>query len=54
MTNENIPVHQIVAMDEEGGIGIGEELPWNLSKDWENFLRITTKIKVFVFYTNKR
>ena len=50
MTNENIPVHQIVAMDEEGGIGIGEKLPWNLSKDWENFLRITTKIKVL---TNK-
>ena len=48
MTNEDIPIHQIVAIDEDGGIGVGEELPWRLSKDWESFLHITTKTKVFV------
>ena len=52
MATESIPIHQIVALDEEGGIGLGETLPWNLSKDWENFLRITTKTKVLIYYTN--
>ena len=46
-TKDIIPVHQIVAMDEENGIGIGGNLPWNLPKDWNHFLRMTTKIKVF-------
>ena len=46
-TKDIIPVHQIVAMDEENGIGIGGNLPWNLPKDWNHFLRMTTKVKVF-------
>ena len=46
-TKDIIPVHQIVAMDEQNGIGIGENLPWNLPKDWDHFLRMTTKVKVF-------
>ena len=46
-TKDTIPVHQIVAMDVESGIGIGENLPWNLPKDWNHFLRMTTKVKVF-------
>ena len=51
-TKDIIPVHQIVAMDEENGIGIGENLPWNLPKDWNHFLRMTTKIKVFPWRKN--
>ena len=50
-TKDIIPVHQIVAMDEESGIGIGENLPWNLPKDWNHFLRMTTKVKVLYFET---
>ena len=52
-TKDIIPVHQIVAMDEENGIGIGANLPWNLPKDWNHFLRMTTKVKVFSFETIK-
>ena len=46
-TKDIIPVHQIVALDEENGIGIGGNLPWKLTKDWNHFLRMTTKVKVF-------
>ena len=52
-TKDIIPVHQIVAMDEESGIGVGGNLPWNLPKDWNHFLRMTTKVKVFSFETIK-
>jgi dihydrofolate reductase len=45
----NIPIHQIVALDEKGGIGLGGTLPWNLKKEWEHFLRMTTQVKVQAF-----
>ena len=51
-TKDIIRVHQIVAMDEQNGIGIGENLPWNLPKDWDHFLRMTTKVKVFSLKKN--
>ena len=54
MTSENIPIHQIVAIDENGGIGIGENIPWNLPKDWEHFQQVTTRIKVsYEYYSRK-
>ena len=51
-TKDIIPVHQIVALDEENGIGIGGNLPWKLTKDWNHFLRMTTKVKVFSLKKN--
>ena len=46
MSRKGIEVNQIVAIDENGGIGIDGDIPWKLSKDWEHFLRLTTKPKV--------
>jgi len=34
-------VSLIVAMDEEGGIGVDNDLPWHLSQDLKHFKRIT-------------
>jgi dihydrofolate reductase len=36
-----IPVHVIVAIDDQSGIGKGGELPWHLSGDLKNFRNIT-------------
>ena len=54
MSGSGISINQIVAIDENGGIGINGNIPWNLSKDWEHFLRLTTKVQVNVgpFYQN--
>ena len=54
MSGSGISINQIVAIDENGGIGINGNIPWNLSKDWEHFLRLTTKVQVIVgpFYQN--
>ena len=52
METNIIPIHQIVAIDEKGGIGLGGTLPWSLRKDWEHFLRMTTKVKVCAFEYN--
>ena len=49
MEANSIPIHQIVAIEENGGIGLGEDLPWSLRRDWEHFLHMTTKVKVYVF-----
>ncbi len=49
MELHRIPIHQIVAIDENGGIGLGGNLAWNLQRDWEHFLRMTTKVKVYDF-----
>ena len=46
MSGKGIEVNQIVAIDENGGIGIDGDIPWKLSKDWEHFLRLTAKPKV--------
>ena len=47
MDANSIPINQIVAIDEKGGIGLGGNLPWSLRRDWEHFLRMTTKVKVY-------
>ena len=54
MSGSGISLNQIVAVDENGGIGINGNIPWNLSKDWEHFLRLTTKVQVNAdpFYQN--
>lgn len=46
MEDDRISIHQIVAIDENGGIGLNGDLPWKLQKDWQHFLRMTTKVKV--------
>ena len=40
--SEIIPIHQIFASDEDGGIGLNGGLPWNIPGDWEHFLRVAT------------
>ena len=54
MFGNNITINQIVAIDENGGIGIDGDIPWSLSKDWEHFLRLTTKpqVKKVIFHLN--
>ena len=32
-----------VAIDAEGGIGLNDELPWKLDKEWRHFLKISTR-----------
>ena len=46
MLGNDITINQIVAIDENGGIGIDGDIPWRLSKDWEHFLRLTTKPQI--------
>ena len=46
MLGNDITINQIVAIDENGGIGIDGDIPWHLSKDWEHFLRLTTKPQI--------
>ena len=46
MSEINISINQIVAIDENGGIGINGNIPWSLPKDWEHFLRLTTAPQV--------
>ena len=48
MPGKVISINQIVAIDENGGIGINGNIPWNLSKDWGHFLRLTTKVQVHI------
>ena len=56
MFGNNITINQIVAIDENGGIGINGDIPWSLSKDWEHFLRLTTKPQVnkVIFHLNNK
>ena len=49
MEVDRIPIHQIVAIDENGGIGLDGNLPWNVEKDRQHCLRMTTKVKVHYF-----
>ena len=55
MLGNDITINQIVAIDENGGIGIDGDIPWRLSKDWEHFLRLTTKpqINKVIFHLSK-
>ena len=54
MCGKDITINQIVAIDENGGIGINGDIPWSLPKDWEHFLRLTTKPQVnkVIFHLN--
>ena len=34
----SIPIHQIVCIDKNGGIGKNGNLPWKLEDDWQHFI----------------
>lgn len=44
MTSEEVPIHQIVCIDEAGGIGKNGDLPWKIQKDWQHFLQHSLRI----------
>ena len=44
MTSEEVPIHQIVCIDEAGGIGKNGNLPWKIEKDWQHFLQHSLRI----------
>ena len=39
-----VPIHQIVCIDEKGGIGKNGDLPWKIQKDWQHFLQLSLRI----------
>ena len=39
-------IHQIVCVDQNGGIGKGGKLPWKIEKDWKYFLNTSLRIQV--------
>ena len=42
----SIPIHQIVCIDKNGGIGKNGNLPWKLEDDWKHFLAHSLRILV--------
>ena len=38
-----VPIHQIVCIDEKGGIGKNGDLPWKIQKDWQHFLQLSLR-----------
>ena len=48
---KHIPIHQIVCVDKNGGIGKNGDLPWKIEGDWQYFLNKTLEIQVIVQYT---
>ena len=48
---KHIPIHQIVCVDKNGGIGKNGDLPWKIEGDWQYFLNKTLEIQVTVQYT---
>ncbi|MBE8163415.1 MAG: dihydrofolate reductase [Bdellovibrionaceae bacterium] len=45
--NSNITLSHITAVDQNNGIGINGELPWNIPKDME-FFKTTTQNKIII------
>ena len=43
---KHIPIHQIVCVDKNGGIGKNGDLPWKIEGDWQYFLNKTLEIQV--------
>ena len=41
--SERPVIDLIVAVDNAGGIGLRGDIPWRLQKEWEHFLRLTTR-----------
>ena len=42
-TGKNPSIDIIVAVDNAGGIGLKGEIPWQLEKEWQHFLKLTTR-----------
>ena len=51
----SVPIHQIVCIDKNGGIGKNGDLPWKLEEDWKHFLahslRILVRLNAFISLT---
>ena len=39
-------VNIIVAVDNQGGIGLDDGLPWSLEKEWKHFLKLATRYDI--------
>ena len=45
----SIPIHQIVCIDKNGGIGKDGNLPWKLEDDWQHFITHSLRQLVRLF-----
>ena len=47
-------IHQIVCIDQNGGIGKNGKLPWKIEKDWSYFLNKSLRIQVCINLAYKK